>query len=82
MTILRAFTYIFDDSHWLKKMGELTLFVVLCFTPVIGLIPLCALPGLPDRDRAQCDERLSAAPCRNGIISARMSAKASMCLSR
>ena len=42
---LRAFTYIFDDTHWLKKMGELALFGVLCFTPVIGLIPLCALLG-------------------------------------
>lgn len=45
MTILRAITYIFDDSGWLKKMAELALFGVLCFTPVIGIIPLCALLG-------------------------------------
>ena len=45
MSILRAFTYSFDDPHWLKKLGEMTLFTLLCFTPIIGIIPLCALLG-------------------------------------
>lgn len=45
MNIIRAFAYIRRDRHGLKKVGEIALFVVLCFVPVIGLIPLCALLG-------------------------------------
>ncbi len=45
MDILRALGTIRRDRHRLKKMGELALLVLLCFTPVIGLIPLCALLG-------------------------------------
>lgn len=45
MEFLRAFTYIFNDQHWLIKLLETALFVVLCPLPVIGLICLCALLG-------------------------------------
>ena len=45
MDFLRAFTYTFNDRHWLKKLAELSLFLVLCLVPVIGLICLCALLG-------------------------------------
>ena len=45
MDFLRAFAYIRGDRHSLKKMGKLALLVALCFIPVIGLFPLCALLG-------------------------------------
>lgn len=45
MDLVQAFAYIRRDRHSLKKMGEIALFVVLCFIPVIGLIPLCVLLG-------------------------------------
>ena len=45
MDLVRAFAYIRRDRHCLRKMGEIALFVALCFVPVIGLIPLCALLG-------------------------------------
>ena len=45
MDLLRAFTYMFRDQHWLIKLAETALFVVLCPLPVIGLLCLCALLG-------------------------------------
>ena len=45
MELLHAFSYSFKDEQWLGKLGEIALFSVLCVTPVIGLIPLCALLG-------------------------------------
>ena len=45
MDLVRAFAYVRYDRHCLKKMGEMALLVILCFTPVIGLIPFCALLG-------------------------------------
>ncbi len=45
MDLIQAFAYVRRDRHCLKKMGEIALFVALCFMPVIGLIPLCALLG-------------------------------------
>ena len=45
MDLVQAFIYVRRDRHSLKKMGEIALFVVLCFIPVIGLIPLCVLLG-------------------------------------
>ncbi|MDE2819683.1 MAG: DUF4013 domain-containing protein [Chloroflexota bacterium] len=45
MELVQAFAYIRRDRHCLKKMGEIALFVALCFIPVIGLIPLCVLLG-------------------------------------
>lgn len=45
MDILRAFSYTFKDRHWLIKLAEMALFVVLIPVPVIGLFCLCALLG-------------------------------------
>ncbi len=45
MDLLRAFTFMFKDRHWLIKLAEMALFVVLCPVPVIGLLCLCALLG-------------------------------------
>ncbi len=45
MEFLRAFTYMFRDQHWLIKLAETALLVVLCPLPVIGLLCLCALLG-------------------------------------
>lgn len=45
MEFLRAFTYMFRDQHWLVKLAETALLVVLCPVPVIGLLCLCALLG-------------------------------------
>ncbi len=45
MEFLRAFTFIFNDQHWLIKLLKTALFAVLCPLPVIGLICLCALLG-------------------------------------
>ena len=45
LNILHAFTYIFGDRRWLSKLAELTLFVVLCPVPVVGLFCACALLG-------------------------------------
>ncbi len=45
MEFLRAFTYMFKDQHWLIKLAETALLVVLCPVPVIGLLCLCALLG-------------------------------------
>ena len=45
MEFLRAFSYMFRDQHWLIKLAETALFVVLCPLPVIGLLCLCALLG-------------------------------------
>lgn len=45
MSIVRAFTYIFADRHWLRKLAEMALFLVLCPVPVVGLVCICALLG-------------------------------------
>ena len=45
MEFLRAFTYMFKDQHWLIKLAETALLVVLCPLPVIGLLCLCVLLG-------------------------------------
>ena len=45
MEFLRAFIYMFRDQHWLIKLAETALLVVLCPVPVIGLVCLCALLG-------------------------------------
>ncbi len=45
MELSRAFTYVFRDQHWISKLGEIGLLSVLCPTPVMGLVPLCALLG-------------------------------------
>lgn len=45
MDFIRAFTYIAEDKRWLAKLGETTIFALLCPVPVIGLISLCALLG-------------------------------------
>lgn len=45
MELSRAFTYVFRDQHWFNKLGEIGLLSLLCPTPVIGLVPLCALLG-------------------------------------
>ncbi|MCY3832056.1 MAG: DUF4013 domain-containing protein [Chloroflexi bacterium] len=42
---MRAFTYMFRDRHWLIKLAETALLVLLCPAPVIGLFCLCALLG-------------------------------------
>lgn len=45
LELSRAFTYVFRDQFWFGKLGEIGLLSVLCPTPVIGLVPLCALLG-------------------------------------
>ena len=45
MEFLRAFTYVFDDRHWVIKLGKMALLVALMPVPVIGLFCLCALLG-------------------------------------
>ncbi len=45
MSISRAFTYMFGDRHWLRKLAEMALFLVLCPVPVVGLVCICALLG-------------------------------------
>lgn len=45
LDIYRAFTYVLNDRRRLYKLGEIALLTVLCFIPVIGIIPLCALLG-------------------------------------
>ncbi|MDE2649867.1 MAG: DUF4013 domain-containing protein [Chloroflexota bacterium] len=45
MTVVRAFTTIFSDRNWLRKLTEMAVFVLLLPFPVIGLISLCALLG-------------------------------------
>jgi len=42
---LRAFTFMFRDRHWLIKLAETALLVLLCPAPVIGLFCFCALLG-------------------------------------
>ena len=45
MEFLRAFTFAFKDRHWLIKLAEMALLVVLAPVPIIGLFCLCALLG-------------------------------------
>ena len=45
MKYLNAFTYIFNDRHLLRKLGETAVFVLLIPVPVIGLVCLCVLLG-------------------------------------
>ena len=45
MTVVRAFTYLFNDRHWRGKLTETAVFVLLLPFPGIGLICLCVLLG-------------------------------------
>ncbi len=45
MNNLKAFTYSFKDRHFMRKLGETAVFVLLVPVPVMGLICLCALLG-------------------------------------
>ena len=45
MNNLSAFTYSFKDRHFMSKLGETAVFVLLLPVPVMGLICLCALLG-------------------------------------
>lgn len=45
MEFLRAFTYVFQDRHWLGKLAETALFVILCPLPIVGVFSFCVLLG-------------------------------------